>query len=368
MIDLCREFKISRKTGYKFWNRYKQGGPEALGDYSKRSVRHPNKTSNEVQELILAIKKKRPTWGPKKLRVVLIEQNPGIRIPAASTIGEVLDRAGKVKKRRQRKRCSPTPRDELTRAKAPNEVWCADFKGQFRMKNQQYCYPLTITDQWSRFIIACDALENTRTQGAYPVFAKAFEQYGMPKVIRTDNGTPFSSTGLHGLSRLSVWWKRLGIRPERIEPGHPEQNGRHERMHLTLKEETTRPSGANLLQQQERFDQFVKIFNEIRPHEGLQMKRPSEVYIPSQRKYPDLLAEPKYPLHDQIKQIQQSGHLQLCTGCRVYISHSLAGEKVGARELESHRWLVSFLDLDLGIIDVKKRHFEVLPPNQGKEV
>jgi len=357
MTDLCHEFGISRKTGYKFWNRYREGGPEALGDYSRRPHRHPNRTAEEICELVLRARKERPTWGPKKLRVFLREEHPGVPIPAASTIGELLDRAGLVKPRRRRRRCSPTPTDQLTQAQAPNDVWCADFKGQFKTKDGRYCYPITITDQYSRYIIACDARENTRTDGAYATFADVFATYGLPRVLRTDNGTPFASSGLAGLTRLSVWWLRLGIRPERIEPGHPEQNGRHERMHLTLKQEATRPPGANLLHQQEKLDVFRCRFNDERPHEALAMKRPAEVYRNSDRSYPDLLAQVEYPLHDRSCRVYDCGCISL-NNQRFYVSTALVGERVGLREIEDKRWLLTFLDIDLGVIDESEQSFE----------
>ena len=244
MVDLCREFGVSRKTGYKYWNRYKEHGPEGLGDFSRRPHRAPNQTPDEIIQLAIAARLAHPTWGPRKLRVVLKRQHPGISIPAASTIGTILSRNDLVPPRRVRRRAAPTPVDKLTPGTEPNEVWCADYKGQFRMGNRQYCYPLTITDQHTRMVLSCEALENTRTDGAMAAFAACFREFGLPKVIRTDNGSPFASTGLHGLTALSAWWMRMGIEPERIEPGHPEQNGRHERMHLTLKQDATRPPGA----------------------------------------------------------------------------------------------------------------------------
>lgn len=357
MTDLCREFGISRKTGYKFWKRYQEGGPEALGDFSSRPNRIPNRTPVEIEQLVVAKRDEHPTWGPKKLRVLLQRKHPGIPIPAASTIGEILSREGLIRPRRRSRRCSPTPPEKLTPAKAPNDVWCVDYKGQFRLGNKRYCYPLTITDLHSRFIIACESLENTGTSGATATFTDAFRAYGLPKVIRSDNGSPFASTGLAGMSRLSVWWMRLGIRPERIEPGHPEQNGQHERMHLTLKQETTRPPGRTHLHQQERFDSFVSIFNNVRPHEALKMLCPAEFYAGSTRPYPEVLSDATYPLHDMSKRVKSCGHIYSPAKTKhVYISQSLTGQYVGLRELE-HGWLVSFLDRDLGQID-RAGHFK----------
>lgn len=361
MVDLCREFGISRKTAYKFWSRYQECGPEGLGDYSRRPLRHPNRTALEVEELIVLARDEHPTWGPKKLRVLLKREHPGVPIPVASTIGEILKREGLVRPRRRIRRCSPTPPDKLTISEKPNDVWCADFKGQFRMRNNKYCYPLTITDLKTRFIIATEALESTAMDGTYAGFVQAFRTYGLPKVIRTDNGTPFASTGLAGMSRLSVWWERLGIQPERIEPGHPEQNGQHERMHLTLKQDCTRPPGLNLLQQQEKFDDFRQLFNEKRPHEALGMMCPASLYEASSCQYPELLQAPKYPLHDRVIRVQMDGSLHLRSKCKVHLAASLAGETVGLREYESGKWLVSFLSHDLGVVDQHRRHFIPTP-------
>ena len=253
MTDLCAEFGISRKTGYKLWSRYQEFGPEGLYDVSRRPRRTPNQTPKDIQQLILALKQRRPSWGAKKLKVVLEQKHPGVKFPALSTINQLLARHGLVK-RRKRRRKATYYQGELRQTSAPNEVWGADFKGEFRLGNRRYCYPLTVTDHFSRYLLGCEGLENTKGQPAKAVFEMIFREFGLPDAIRTDNGAPFASTGLAGLTRLSAWWIRLGISLERIEPGHPEQNGRHERMHLTLKQETTRPAADNELQQQERFD------------------------------------------------------------------------------------------------------------------
>lgn len=257
MTDLCEEFGISRQTGHRIWSRFQEKGPDALLDQSRAPKRIPHRTPQELRELVVQAKKKHPTWGPKKLYAWLSEQHRGVAVPAGSTIGEILKQEGLVKSRprRQRFKATGTGRDVPT---APNQLWCADFKGQFRLGNGSYCYPLTITDAFSRYLIACAALDGTSCGPAQTVFEDAFETYGVPAAIRTDNGVPFASRGLAGLTELSAWWKRLQIRIERIEPGHPEQNGQHERMHLTLKTETTRPASGNMLQQQERFDVFVE--------------------------------------------------------------------------------------------------------------
>src|SRR5262245_32272681 len=280
MTDLCREFGISRKTGYKIFDRYKEHGLEALTDRSRRPIRYANQLPSQVESLIVSLKRNKPHWGARKIRELLLRRLPGdLRLPAKSTIHAVLDRHGLVKRTcYQRSRATGT---RLSQAIAPNDLWCADFKGEFKLGNGRYCYPLTVTDQASRFLLMCEALETIREEVAITAFERLFADRGLPQAIRSDNGTPFASpNALFNLSKLAVWWLRLGIAIERIKPGHPQQNGRHERMHLTLKKEATRPPGMNTLQQQARFDDFVQEFNAERPHEAIAMKCPAEVYIP----------------------------------------------------------------------------------------
>jgi hypothetical protein len=255
--------------------------------------------------------------------------------------------------------------NELTQATKPNEVWCVDFKGQFRLGNGKYCYPLTITDLYSRFLIACTALENTKGQPALWCFRETFLQYGLPAVIRSDNGSPFASTGLAGLTALSAFWLRLGIRPEKIEPSHPEQNGAHERMHLTLKIETTRPAGGNRLQQQERFDRFRREFNEERPHEALGLCPPASRFTLSERRISGAdLPTCAYPLHDLTRVVTSSGHVALSRKDRFFLGHGLAGHPVGLREIRDDYWLISFMHLDLGYFDGRARRFEHSEANE----
>jgi transposase InsO family protein len=357
MVDLCREFGISRKTGYKLLKRFQAFGATGLFDEPRRPERIPHRTVPELEALIVEARQDHPTWGPKKLRAWLGNENPSLKLPVPSTIGDLLKRRGLVEPRRRR-RTAPLHEGPLQQGLQPNDVWCADFKGQFRLRSGPYCYPLTITDQCSRFLLACEALEGTTCEPARAVFTLAFREHGLPLVIRTDNGTPFASTGLAGLSRLSVWWMRLGIRPERIEPGHPEQNGRHERMHLTLKKEATRPAAASQLQQQERFDRFVHQFNYVRPHEALDQRSPATVYVPSVRTLPTRVPEPEYPLHDDVRKVGPGGHIRIRgRGTQFFISSALAGELVGIREVENGRWLVSFMTTDLGVIDLRARAF-----------
>ena len=282
MSALCREFGISRPTGYKIFNRYKNLGLEGLEDRSRRPYRHANKLPFQIEQTIVQIKREHRTWGAPKIREKLIREFPMIKPPAKSTVHAVLDRNGLVKRRKRRRyRAEGTP---LKHAKTPNGLWCADYKGEFLLGNQQYCYPLTITDYRSRYLLACEGLETTKSPFAFTVFERVFKEFGVPNAIRTDNGVPFASpNALFGLSRLSVWWLRLGINIERIKPGHPEQNGRHERMHLTLKREATKPASYNFLQQQARFDDFVDVYNNERPHQALGGAYPGEVYTPSAR-------------------------------------------------------------------------------------
>jgi putative transposase len=348
MSALCREFGISRPTGYKIIDRYKELGLDGLEDRSRRPYRHANKLPFQIERTILSIKREYPSWGARKIRDKLLREFPTFKPPATSTVHAVLDRhdlVGRRKRRRYRAEGMP-----LHDASAPNELWCADYKGEFMLGNKRYCYPLTITDYRSRYLLACEGLESTKTPFAFTVFERVFKEFGMPSAIRTDNGLPFASpNALFGLSRLSVWWLRLGIRIERIKPGCPQQNGRHERMHLTLKKEATKPAAFNFLQQQGRFDSFVDVYNNERPHESLDGKYPGDVYTPSARAYrlPD---PPDYPYHDRTITVTRCG--RICIGKRkINLSTVFAGQNVGIREIDDKIWLVSFLNYDLGYFD-----------------
>ncbi len=335
MTDMCREFGISRKTGYKIFERYKEHGLEALSDRSRRPVRYANQLPHQVESLIINLKRDKPHWGARKIRELLVRRLAGdVRLPARSTVHAVLDRHGLVKRPgRARNRATGTP---LSQGLAPNDLWCADFKGEFRLGNRHYCYPLTVSDHASRFLLLCEALESVREETAITAFERLFHERGLPQAIRSDNGVPFASpNGLFNLSRLSVWWLRLGIAIERIKPGKPQQNGRHERMHLTLKAEATRPAGLNSLQQQARFDDFVHEFNTERPHEALAMKCPADLYKPSARPYRGL-PELNYPFHDRSSAV-------------------LAGQRLGVKEGDEGIWLGSFMHYDLGYIDLEQK-------------
>ena len=357
MAELCREFGISRKTGYKFWGRYKEIGLHALTDRTRRPIRYANQLPMEVEKEILRIKQEKPSWGSPKIREILKRKYPEVKTPAKSTIHSILDRHGLVNRRRRKRfKLEGTP---LSSTKNPNDLWCADYKGEFMLADKRYCYPLTITDFASRYLLACEGLESTRETYAFHIFERVFQEYGLPGAIRTDNGVPFASpNSLFGLSKLSVWWLRLGISIERIKPGNPQQNGRHERMHLTLKREATKPAGENLLQQQEKFDSFTNEFNTERPHQALEMKCPGEIYTPSSRPYKGL-GDVRYPFHDRTITVTNCGRICI-RGKKVNLSQVFAGQDVGVKEVEDGIWLVSFMDYDLGYFDEETNKLEPL--------
>jgi transposase InsO family protein len=366
MAALCREFGISRKTGYKIFERYQQCGLEGLSDRARRPFRYANQLPEPVETAIVATKREKPHWGARKIRERLLRRLPhAVRVPAASTIHAVLDRHGLVNHpRRSRTRAQGTP---LSEGLNPNDLWCTDYKGEFMLANRRYCYPLTVSDHASRYLLLCEALESTAETPAFMAFERLFEERGLPEAIRSDNGVPFASpNGLFNLSKLSVWWLRLGIAIERIRPGHPQQNGRHERMQLTLKQQTTRPAAANLLQQQAKFDAFLEEYNQERPHEGLAMRCPAEVYRPSPRPYQGL-PEPHYPFHDKTLVVTSCGRLCLHRK-KINLSTSLAGQAVGIREVEEGIWLVSFMRYDLGYIDLEARTLQPLDNPFGVRV
>jgi len=348
MSELCREFGVSRKTGYKILNRYNTCGLQGLTDRSRRPYRQANQLPVQIETLIVRLKQDRPSWGAPKIRERLARLYPDVHRPAISTVHAVLDRHGLVKRRRgRRNKAKGTP---LSRPGQPNDLWCADYKGEFMLADKRYCYPLTITDFDSRYLIACEALSSTKEDYAFSVFESVFKEFGLPRAIRTDNGVPFASpNALFNLSKLSVWWLRLGIEIERIKPGNPQQNGRHERMHLTLKLETTKPAAGNVLQQQDKFDDFIDRYNNERPHQALGMQCPAERYVPSTRPYqglPDL----DYPLHDKTVTVTTCG--RICFNRRkINLSQVFAGQNVGIKQVSDEIWLVTFMDYDLGYFD-----------------
>lgn len=356
MAVLCREFGISRKTGYKFFRRYQDCGLRGLTDRSRRPYRQANKLPFQVEKRIVLLKREHPSWGAPKIREKLRRLDLGICLPAISTVHAVLDRHGLVRARgnRPRRHAEGTP---LSQPSLPNDLWCADYKGEFMLADKRYCYPLTVTDFASRYLLGCEALSCTKEIHAFSAFERVFREFGLPRAIRTDNGVPFASgNALFGLSKLSVWWLRLGIAIERIQPGQPQQNGRHERMHLTLKKETVRPAAHNLLQQQDRFDAFRDEFNRERPHQALQMRCPGELYQPSNRPYRSLEAL-EYPFHDRTVTVTHCG--RICLGKRkINLSQVFAGQNVGIKEVSDQIWLVTFMHYDLGFFDHESGRLE----------
>lgn len=354
MIDLCREFRVSRKTGYKFLDRYKRFGAKGLFDESRAPIVVRNKTPDSLVSLIVNLKREKTTWGAAKIREILLKRYSDLNIPCVGTIHNVLDRNGLTKKRdRKRPKLGEGKTTLVRQTSKPNQLWCADFKGQFKIGTGAYCYPLTITDHFSRYLLCCEGLEGTEAEPSMQAFEMIFREYGLPDRIRTDNGCPFAyPRGLFGLSKLSIMFLKLGIGLERIEPGHPEQNGRHERMHLTLKQSTTRPAAPNMLAQQERFDYFRSEFNCERPHEALNLQTPASLYSPSARPFPDVIPNPEYPLHDLTLRVYANGYIHFKNKKLFYLSKALEGEVIGLREEDQGIWRVSFLHFDLGFFDI----------------
>jgi transposase InsO family protein len=358
MSEVCKEYGISRTTGHKFYNRYLEENIEGLLDLRLGSKNQPHRTPELIEKLILKLRKNSPRMGPKKLKKKLEKDHQGIDIPAASTIGDILKRNGiEVLQRRRRKRGKATPTPHLTESTAANEVWCIDFKGKFKLGNGKYCSPLTVTDHYSRYLLCCESMEQTDGLKVKKVLERVFKQYGLPKIIRSDNGPPFASTGLLGHSQLSIWLTMLGIKCERIQPGHPEQNGRHERMHLTLKEECTRPAKANILTQQECFDYFIKYFNHDRSHEGIGEKFPQDLYRHSETKFPMRIEEFDYGLDDETKKVNSGGFIRYKNNTHFYVSHAFVGQKVGIRELKPKIWQIRFMNMVLGFYHSRRNIF-----------
>lgn len=346
MTELCQHYGISRKTGYKWIARYLEDGPLGLEDLSRRPAKSPNATPQTTVDALLEIRRRHPSWGAKKLLPFLARRHPDWDLPACSTVGDILKRHGLVPTRRRR-RVIGHPGRPVTESLAPNEVWCADFKGQFKTGDGLYCYPLTVTDNYSRYLLGCQALLSTCAADAKPVFTRLFKEFGLPRRIRSDNGVPFATTTLARLSELSAWWVRLGIVPELIEPGKPQQNGRHERMHKTLKAETTRPPGANRRAQQRKFNRFVREFNDERPHEALDQETPASYYQPSPRPMPDRLPPLEYPDRFEKRYVSYNGGIRWKKGW-VNVSLTCAGEYVGLEEIDDGVWNVYFGPLKLG--------------------
>ncbi len=338
--SLCRRHGISRKTGYKWVQRYRAQGPDGLPDRSRRPHHNPQAIAFVVKQSIIDLRKRHPGWGPKKLLSLLAREHPDWDLPSKTSIYNILRAEGLIQPARRRRRVVPTAKP-FAPAHVPNDVWSADFKGHFFTQDGVCCYPLTVMDHVSRYLLSCQIIKGTRTHDSQEVFKALFSQYGLPKRIRTDNGAPFASIGVGGLSKLSVWWVRLGIMPERIEPGKPQQNGRHERMHRTLKQEALRPPAATAQAQQRRFDHFRERYNELRPHESLKQCPPASCYSPSQRRMPSRLPPVSYPGHFRQARVNPNGTIWL-NGVNVYIGYLLKGETIGLEQLDNELWEVSF--------------------------
>jgi transposase InsO family protein len=348
ITELCELYGISRKTGYKWIDRYIRNGPAGLEEYSRRPRQTPNQTAPEITEALLEIRRRHPTWGAKKLLPILHKRQPDWDLPKRSTVCAILNRNGLVpKKRRRRRRHIGHPGKPTTQMLAPNDIWCTDFKGQFKTGDGVYCYPLTVTDGYSRFLLCCQGLHSTAVAGVKPMFTRLFKEYGLPQRIRSDNGVPFATATLARLSSLSAWWIRLGILPDLIEPGKPQQNGRHERMHRTLKAETTKPAAGNLTAQQRKFNRFREEFNFERPHEALDQETPASIYVPSRREMPNKVPPLEYPDRFELRFVSANGGIRWNKEW-VNVSVVCAGEYVGLEEIDDGIWNVYFGPLKIG--------------------
>ena len=350
VAELCRRYGISRKTGYKWIRRYELEGPPGLGERTSRPLTVSRSTPEPIVRELLQARERHPTWGAKKLLALLRRKHPKWRLPAPSTAHDILKRHGLVPRPKRRRRRAH-PGRPLTKFKRPNVIWTADFKGQFKTLDGVYCYPLTIQDGYSRFLLAVKGLRGPTIDATKPVFRALFKRYGLPDRIRTDNGTPFAAAALGRLSRLSVWFIELGIVPEFIEPGKPQQNGRHERMHRTLKRDATIPPAKNLRAQQRRFDAFQLEFNTVRPHEALDQRTPADLYRSSERRYTPRPGPITYPAHFELRKVSKNGGIRwMCDW--VNVSHLLAGHNVGLEEVDHDVFDVFFGPLWLGRFSV----------------
>lgn len=355
ITELCDLYGVSRKTGYKWLDRYLRHGPAGLEERSRRPRRSPNETAPEIVAAFLDARRRHPSWGGKKLLTIVHKRHPRWELPGRSTVCDILRRHGLVPKARYRRRIGH-PGKPTSLILAPNDVWSADFKGQFKTGDGHYCYPLTVADGYSRYLLGCQALASTCVQAAKPVFTRLFQEFGLPQRIRTDNGVPFATNTLARLSQLSAWWVRLGILPEFIEPGHPQQNGRHERMHRTLKAETTRPPAATLPAQQRKFNRFREEFNAERPHEALDLHPPASRYEPSPRPMPARLPPLEYPDRFEVRYVSANGGIRWNRRW-VNVSITCVGEYVGLEEIDDGVWNVYSGPLKLGRL--LERHMRI---------
>ncbi len=350
--DLSQIYGVSRKTVYKWLNRYSEVGPDGLKDLKRAPKSCPHRTSAEIRKRIIEEKLKKRNRGPRKIRARLQRQHPEIQWPAISTIAYWLEKEGLVRKRKKRYRVPPYT-EPFNECCEPNAVWSLDYKGQFRTRNNRMCYPVTISDNFSRYLIGCQALKGPRYEPTRQALITAFREYGLPAAIRTDNGTPFASRSIGGLSHLSIWWIRLGIIPERIDKGCPNQNGRHERMHRTLKEDTLNPVSRNLKEQQASFDAFRADYNDHRPHESLEDQYPSDYYCKSNRLYTEHLLTPEYDYGCQVRQVRQNGEIKF-KGRMFYLTAMLAKQPVSLEEVADGYWQLNYSFYKLGTLDLRK--------------
>jgi transposase InsO family protein len=355
ITELCDLYGISRKTAYKWIERYLRQGPAGLEERTRRPQSSPNRTPDEVTQALLEARRRHPSWGGKKLLTLVHTRHPKWDLPHRSTVCDILKRHGMVPKQRNRRHIGH-PGKPSSLILAPNDLWSADFKGQFKTGNGRYCYPLTVTDNFSRYLLGCQGLNSTAVEEAKPVFIRLFREFGLPKRIRTDNGVPFATNTLARLSKLSAWWVRLGVMPELIEPGKPQQNGRHERMHRTLKDETTRPPAGSLPAQQRKFNVFIDEFNNQRPHEALDQQTPASRYQRSPREMPDKLAPLVYPDRFEVRYVSANGGIRWNRDW-VNVSTVCIGEYVGLEEIGDGIWNVYFGPLKLGRLN--ERHMRI---------
>lgn len=355
MSELCERFGVSRQTGYATLARYGKLGIEGLKDRSHTPGHCPHRISGEVREILLEARRMHPNWGPRTLLTWLEKREPGRVLPAASTVGDLFSREHLTKPRRRRQKWGSPGRTQVA-VTGPNDLWTIDFKGEFRTRDGTLCYPLTMADAHTRFLLAVDVLRSTAHAGTQRVVERVFREYGLPRVIRSDNGCPFSSKAVAGLSRLNVWWTQLGIRQDRIARGHPEQNGSHERMHLTLKQETVWPPAADMPEQQERCDRFRAEFDFERPHHALAMQTPGSLYEPSPREFPEHLPEPEYPGHCVIRPVRANGILHF-RNRDLFLSQVLIGHQVALEEIADGVWSIYFYDLLLARFDERTWEF-----------
>ena len=359
MTELAAQYGISRKTGYKWLDRFAADGIDGLRDGSRRPHHSPQATDPELVELLVALRRRHPRWGAKKLLAIAARRAPRAAWPSRSAVCTWLKDRGLVVPHRRRAR-SPHAHSPLAPITRVNQVWTTDFKGEFRTGDGRYCYPLTLRDGFSRFVLRCDALVSRTTAATRRGFERAFHDYGLPERIRSDNGSPFASPGLGGLSQLSVWWMRLGIRPERIAPGHPEQNGSHEQFHAVLKAATTRPPAPNCLAQQQRFRRFIREYNDERPHEALALQPPASCYVPSRRSLPTCLPPIAYAGHMEVRRVDHNGAISWKNG-PLFVATALAGHPVAFEEIDDGLWTLHFATVALARYDERHRRFDPLP-------